>query len=190
MWGNRALTIREAAAVMAVLWAVGACLLVAAWRSGIAEQRASRAPVCAEGQEFTPVYCQVTLDGTMTGLTADKADVDVAGRHITAEVSLSGSKSDVSGVAVRVTMYRGKVIHIQGERLNFDTEDAPATRRWNLQNFAAGAFLIGFFLAPVNVVLGLLQRPSGGAQWLRLSLPAELPSPSRRADIRTEFRPW
>ena len=176
--------------MMAVLWTVGACLLVAAWRNGIAEQMASRAPVCAEGQAFTPTPCQVTLDGTMIGLTTHKADVDVAGRHITAEVSLSGPKTDVSGVAVRVTMYQGKVIHIQGERLNFDTEDAPATHHSNLLNSGIGVILLGSFLAGGNVLLGLLQRPPGAAQWLRLSLPAERPSPPHRADIRTEFRPW
>jgi hypothetical protein len=190
MSGNRPLTIREAAAVMAVFWTVGACLLVAAWRSGIAEQRASRAPLCAEGQAFTPTHCQVTLDGTMTGLTADKADVDIAGRHITAEVSLAGPKPDVSGVAVRVTMYQGKVIHIQGEQLNFDTEDAPPTHRSNLQNFGIAAILVGSLLAGGNVLLGLLQRPPGAAQWMRLSRPAERPSPPHRADIRAEFRPW
>jgi hypothetical protein len=160
MWTNKALTIREALVLMAVLWAVGGCLLVAAWRSGAAERKASSAPTCTEAQAFTPAECRVTLEGTMTRLTHDRADIDVAGRHITATVSLAGTVEDVPGVAVQVTMYRGKAIHVQGPHLNFDTADAPATTRSDLQGFATAFFLGGALLAAGNVLLGAVQgRP-------------------------------
>lgn len=158
MWLNRPFTVRDALAAVAIFWTVGACLLVAAWRSGVAEDRAHRAPTCSEGQAFKPVECQITIDGTMTGLTHDRAEMDVGGRRATARVTLSGEISDVRGVPVRVTLYRGKVIHIEGQRLKIDTDDAPASSHTALRNIGMFFIVGGAVLAGVNLLLGSIRR--------------------------------
>ncbi|WP_426513424.1 hypothetical protein ACPPVO_24135 [Dactylosporangium sp. McL0621] len=149
---------------MAIFWTVGACLLLAAWRSGVAEDRARHAPTCPEGQAFTPAECQITFDGTMTGLTHDRAEMDVGGRRATAKVTLSGEISDVRGVPVRVTLYQGKVIHIEGQRLKIDTGDAPATNHTNLRNFGMFCIVGGAALAGANLLLGSGRRRRAAAR--------------------------
>ncbi|WP_436532973.1 hypothetical protein [Actinoplanes sp. HUAS TT8] len=131
--------VQGALALLSLFWMVGAGFLLASWRSGVAEQRVRDAPVCS-GDPFTSAPCRVTLDATMVALSSGSAQMTVGGRDVTAVVSLSGEIDDVRGRPVRVTLYRGKVIHVDGDRLNFDTDAAPATHHTNFRNF--GLFFI------------------------------------------------
>lgn len=155
---NRPLTGRKALAALALFWTVGACLLVASWRSAGAEDRVRDAPTCSEGQLFTATECRITLDGTMTSLTSDRAEMDVGGRHVSANVTLSGTIPDVSGAQVRVTLYRGKPIHIVGQDLKIDTDDAPATSHRDFLNAGLFCLIGGGFLVGANVLIGSIGR--------------------------------
>jgi hypothetical protein len=156
VWWSRPLTGRPALAALALFWTVGAWLLVASWRSAVAEDRVREAPTCSESQLFTATECRITLDGTMTSLTSGRAEMDVGGRHVSTTVTIAGTIPDVSGVPVRVTLYRGKPIHIDGQDLKIDTDDAP-TRHTDFRN--AGMFFIigGTLLVGANV-LGSIGR--------------------------------
>lgn len=154
MWMNRPVTGRAALAALALFWTVGAFLLLASWRSAVAEDRVREAPTCSESQLFTATECRITLDGTMTSLTSDRAEMDLGGRRVSASVTIAGTIHDASGVPVRVTLYRGKPIHIDGQDLKIDTDDAPTSSHTNFRN--AGMFFIigGALLVGVNVLIG------------------------------------
>lgn len=98
------------------------------------------------------------LDGTMTSLTSDWAEMDVGGRHVSATVTISGTIPDVRGVPVRVTLYRGKPIHIDGHDLKIDTDGTPASSHTDFRN--AGMFFLigGAVLVGANVLIGSIGR--------------------------------
>lgn len=155
MWGNRPVTGRAALAVLALFWTVAALLLVASWRSAVAENRARQAPTCFESQLFTSAECQITLGGTMTGLTHQQAKVEVSGRNISANVTLAGRLPAVAGVPVRVTFYRGEPIHIEGRQLKIDTTRAPSSSRETFRTIGMFFLVGGALLVGVNVLFGL-----------------------------------
>ena len=159
VWGNKPVTGRAALAVLAVFWTVGAILLVASWRSAVAEERARQAPTCSESQLFTSAECQITLPGTMTRLTHEQAKMDVNGRHVSASVTLAGQLSDVAGLPVQVTFYRGEPIHIEGWDLTIDTNRAPSSSRETFRGIGMGFLILGTVLVGVNVLLGAIARP-------------------------------
>ena len=80
--------------------------------------------------------------------------MDVDGRHVSTEVKLHGQLPDnVVGVPVRVTFYRGAVVHVEGGDLNFDTDAAPVNRVDDFR-FAGLFFLIGgTFLVGANALI-------------------------------------
>lgn len=119
---------------------------------------AREAPTCSGSQLFTAMECRITVDGTMTSLTSDRAEMDVGGRHVSATVTISGTIPDVSGVAVRVTLYRGKPIRIDGQDLKIDTDNAPASSHTDFRN--AGMFFLigGALLVGANVFIGSIGR--------------------------------
>jgi hypothetical protein len=155
---NRPLTGRDALVALALFWTVGACLLVASWRSAVAEDRVREAPTCSESQLFTATECRITLDGTMTSLTSDRAEMDVGGRHVSATVTISGTIPDMSGVPVRVTLYRGKPMHIEGQDLKIDTDDAPARSYTDFRNVGMFFLIGGALLVGANVLIGSIGR--------------------------------
>ncbi len=161
MWMNRPVTGRAALAALALFWTVGACLLLAAWRSAVAEDRFREAPTCSESQLFTAAECRITLDGTMASLSSNRAELDLGDRHVSASVTIAGTIPDVSGMTVRATLYRGKVIHIDGHALDIDTDDAPASSHKNFRS--AGMFLIigGALLVGANVLIGSIGQRRG-----------------------------
>lgn len=55
------------------------------------------------------------------------AQVHVDGRHFSVDVTVSGTIRDVAGVPVKVTLYRGEPIHVEGPGLSFDTDAAPTS---------------------------------------------------------------
>jgi hypothetical protein len=148
------LTPRRALAAYALLWTVGALLLLAAWRSAVAEDRIRTAPICSESQIFTSTECRITLDATMTSLTSTRAELDVGERHVSAAVRLAGPTSGASGVPVRVTIYRGQPIHVEGSKFNFDTEASPTTQREDFLNFGLVVLIGGNVLVSINLLIG------------------------------------
>jgi hypothetical protein len=161
MWMNGPLTGRAALAALTLFWTVGACLLLASWRSAEVEDRVREAPTCSESQVFTAAECRITLDGTMTSLTSDRAEIGLGGHHVSASVTIAGTIPDVSGMPVRATLYRGKAIHIDGHDLNIDTDDAPTSSHMNFRN--AGMFFIigGALLVGANVLIGSVGQRRG-----------------------------
>ncbi|WP_406046124.1 hypothetical protein OG799_17530 [Micromonospora sp. NBC_00898] len=158
MWGNLPAKGRFLLVALAVFWTVGAFLLLASWRSAAAENRARQAPTCSESQLFTSAECQITLHGTMAGLTHDQAKMDVSGRHISANVTLAGQLPDVAGVPVRVTFYRGEPIHIEVLDLKIDTNRAPSSSRETFQIIGMFFLIGGTVLVGANVLLGFIGR--------------------------------
>lgn len=152
-------TWRDALAAMALFWVIGAVLLLVAWRASAAEDRIRDAPFCTAGQVFTATECRFTLDGTMTGLTSDRAEMDVDGRHFSVNVTLAGTIHDVAGLPVKVTLYRGKPIHVEGPDLRYDTDDAPATSARDFRNWGLSAIVGGTILSGFNLVIALFGRP-------------------------------
>lgn len=114
MWGIRPVTGRVPLAALALFWTVGALFLVASWPSAVVDDRVRQAPTCSQSQLFTSADCQVTLDGTMTALTSNRAKMDIAGHHISANVTIARQLPEVAGLPVRVTFYRGEPMHIEG----------------------------------------------------------------------------
>ncbi|MEV4518359.1 hypothetical protein AB0K00_56555 [Dactylosporangium sp. NPDC049525] len=153
MWWAARLSVRSTLVVMAGCWVAGAVLLVLAGRSSAAQERIQAAPFCTAGQVFTATACQFTLDGTMTDLTSDRAELDVDGRHFAVDVMISGTISEVAGTAVKVTLYRGKPVHVEGAGLSFDVEDAPSNSAMRYHNTGMFLLLAGTIGGCANLVI-------------------------------------
>jgi hypothetical protein len=95
----------------------------------------------------------------MISLTSDRAVMDLGGRRATAKVAISGTVPDVRGLPVFVTLYRGKIIHIEGYHLKIDTDGAPSTNHSNFLNLGMFFVIGGAILVGVNVLIGSLMRP-------------------------------
>ena len=145
--------------LLGLCWWAGASLLVEASRSSVEANRAHNAPVCTADQLFTDTYCYDTLDGTMIGLDHYQADVDVGKRHLTAPVAFVGPVEDVRGLPVRVTVYRGKVVHIEGSRLKFDAQDAPAAIFEGYLDLGLTVAVGGGGLVVISLLLRLRRKP-------------------------------
>lgn len=130
--------------VAGAFWAVGGSLLLASWRSGVAAEQARDAPICAHNQVFSGAQCRATVTGMLTKFTGSEMDVTVDGRSISADVTISGQLPGTSpAIPVEVTIYRGRVVHVESEtNLSVDTDAAPNTKSGNYRNF--GFCFLGF----------------------------------------------
>ncbi len=84
--------------------------------------------------------------------------MDIGGRRGSATVTISGTIPDVSGVPVRVTLYRGKPVHIDGQDLKIDTDDAPASSHTDFRNAGMFCLIGGALLVGANVLIGSIGR--------------------------------
>ena len=134
-------------------WLAAAALLLASWRSSVAEDWASDAPTCASSQVFTETSCRITLPGTMTKITSGELDVTVDGRSIRSAVTLAGNLPHTPhGIPVQVTIYRGRVIHVEDEAgLFVDTNAAPGTKSLNYLNFGICCLVGGALFGALSV---------------------------------------
>jgi hypothetical protein len=57
-----------------------------------------------------------------------------------------------------VTLYRGKVVHIEGRSLDTDTDDHPASDKYRRRFYGFGLIAVGTFLFVVNVAIRALMR--------------------------------
>jgi hypothetical protein len=148
--------------VAAALWIVGGALQFASWRSGVTAERARHAPLCSTSEVFADIRCQITLPATMTKITGGEIDVTVAGRAVSAPVTLSGGKPDASrGIPVQVTIYRGRVIHVAGEDLRVDTNYAPSTKSGDYRFF--GYLFVAFgIMGGLWAALGVITHRDDG----------------------------
>jgi hypothetical protein len=153
MWRPARLSVRSTLAMMAACWVAGAVLLVLAGRSSAAQERIQAAPLCVAGQVFTATQCRFTLDGTMTDLTNYRAGIDVDGHHFAVDVFISGTIPEVAGTAVKVTLYRGEPVHVEGKGLKFDVEDAPSVSATNYRNSGLFLLVAGTILGGANLVV-------------------------------------
>ena len=140
-------------ALLAISWTIGAGFFLAAWRGSVAADGFRHAPTCTEAQAFTQTRCQVTLNGEMTGLTSSSAQIDVAGRHVTANVGLAGKISDVRGVPVQVAMYQGHVMHVEGPGLSFDGAANPGANADDQRTGGVVAVILSTVLIGVNLLI-------------------------------------
>jgi hypothetical protein len=147
--------------MLALFWTVGACFLLAAWRTAVAEDRVRQAPICSQSQLFTAADCQITRDGTMTSLTSSRAEIDLGGHHVSASVRIKGTISDVSGMPVRATPYRGRVVHIDGHDLNVDTDDSPTSNLTFFRELGMFFIIVGALLVGANVLIGSIGQGRG-----------------------------
>lgn len=159
MWWAWRFSVRDAFAAIVLFWLVGGVLLLFAWRSSAAAERVEDAPLCVAGQVFTTTKCRFTLDGTMTGLTSDRADINVDGRHFSVSITLAGKIRDVAGTPVNVTFYRGEPIHVEGPRLRFDSDGAPADRTAFFRNGGLFFLIFGTVAGGINLIIALASRP-------------------------------
>ncbi|WP_432829149.1 hypothetical protein [Dactylosporangium sp. CA-092794] len=154
---KKPLSIRGLFAVMALAWLAGGIFLLAAWRSGVEDRRMSTAPQCAQSQVFTPEKCRIELDGTLISLTISQTQVDVGGHHLIMDtVPFKHDYPELAGSPVRVTMYRGRPIHIdiEGQRLKIDARDLPDEDRSKFGYL--GLFFV--IAGSVNFAVALLGR--------------------------------
>jgi hypothetical protein len=134
---------------------VGAMLLVGSLFGSVGPDRFRHAPMCSPSQVFTSAYCRIAVDATVTAVTRREIVVDVDGRRVTAEMNFHGPlPGTAAGAPVRVTIYQGVPVHIEGGGLNHDTPGAPADRVGELR-VAALLFLIG---GPVLIGAGALRH--------------------------------
>jgi hypothetical protein len=134
--------------VAGVFWVVATSLLLASWRSNVEAARARNAPICALSQVFSAARCQGTLPGMMTKITGGELDVTVNGHSIHSVVTLAGHLPHTSpAIPVQVTLYRGRVIHVEDEAgLAVNTDAAPATKALNYRMFGLCALVFGTML--------------------------------------------
>jgi len=144
---------------LAGFWTVGVVMLVGSLFGSVDLDRFRHAPACSLSQVYTSAYCRIAVDATLTAVTRDQIVMDVDGRRVTAEMNFHGPLPDaVAGLPVRVTMYRGIAVHIEGGDLNFDTLDAPVNRVSEFR-FAGLFFLIGgTFLVGANALVRSVRR--------------------------------
>jgi hypothetical protein len=133
--------------VTGAFWLIALPLLLLGWRSSVDAERARNAPECTESQVFSKTYCSITLPGTITKITSSELVVTVAGRSISSAVTLAGNLPHTPhGIPAQVTIYRGKVIHVENETPLFvDTNAAPSTKAVNYSAYGA-FFLVGGLL--------------------------------------------
>ena len=88
---------------------------------------------------------RATVAGMLTMFTGSEMDVIVDGRSITSDVTISGPLMGTSpAIPVEVTIYGGRVIHVEGEaHLRVDTDAAPSTKCWNDRNFGPSFLALG-----------------------------------------------
>ena len=148
------------AAVLWVFGLIGGSLLLASWRAGNAAEQARNAPVCAESQVFSRAVCRITLPGTVTRITSGVLVVTVDGRSVSSGVTLAGDLPDTSrGIPAAVTIYRGKVIHVEGEtRLKVDTDAAPSTKSVDYRNFGYCFLVFGGAVAVYSTLKTVSER--------------------------------
>src|ERR1044071_9433248 len=149
----------------AVVLALGVWATQASRRETVAERRLREAPICSEGQLFTDAECKITLDGTLVDLSYSGVKVLVHGRYVSDDVTLSGNIPFVSGTPVRVTLYRGELMHVEGQDLKVDTDRSPAHEHRGYEGMGTALLLGGILGMCVFVVrwfMGLEQRGGGG----------------------------
>jgi hypothetical protein len=157
--------------VTGVFWVVGGSLLLASWRSGLEAERARDAPICADSQAFSGAECRATAAGMLTKLTSGEMDVTVDGRSISSAVTLSGQLPSTSpAIPVEVTIYRGRVIHIEGEtNLSVDTDAAPSTKSVDYRNFGLYFLVFGGAVGIYSAVKTAQDRDEPGQDMPRPS---------------------
>jgi hypothetical protein len=156
-----AFTARRALLALAGFWTFGVVLLAGSRYGSVGLDHFRDAPTCPPSQTFTTTYCRITVDATLTTLTSTQVGIDVGGRQSSIEANLHGPLLDnVAGRPIRVTLYRGAVVHIEGTGLNFDTEDAPVDRTDELL-FSGLFFLIGGTLLVGVNALRRASHPAG-----------------------------
>jgi hypothetical protein len=144
------LTVGKALLALAGFWTLGVVMVGASAYGSVGLDHFRQAPTCTPGQVFTPEYCRITVDATLTALTREQVEVDVGGRRVTPQVKLHGPlPGNVTGLPVRVTFYEGAAVHVEGGDLNFDTDAAPVDHVGELR---AGGL---FFLVGGTLIVGI-----------------------------------
>ncbi|GAA1524633.1 hypothetical protein GCM10009827_046490 [Dactylosporangium maewongense] len=159
MWEAPFLSLREACAVTVLACVTGGVLLGVAGHFSAADERIRTAPLCTAEQAFTPARCRFAFDGTVTDATGSRAGLDVWGRHYTVDAVIRGKPETHVGKAVRVTMYRGEPVRVEGASLVFDVDGTPASRADFWRNTGYVLLLAGVFGGGGSVVVALLTRP-------------------------------
>jgi hypothetical protein len=139
--------------VTGAFWLIALPLLLVSWRAGVDAERARNAPECTESQVFSATYCRITLPGTITTITNSRLVVTVAGRSIKSTVTLTGNQPHTGhGIPAQVTIYRGKVIHVEsGTPLFVDTDAAPSTKALNYRTFGIIVMVAGLAVGGYSV---------------------------------------
>jgi len=140
---------------LAGFWTIGVLMLVVSLFGSAGPDRFRQAPTCSPRQVFTSAYCRITVDATVTAVTREQIVMDVDGRRVTAKMNFHGPLPDAAaGLPVRVTIYRGVAVHVEGGNLHLDTLDTPVNSVGVLRS-AGMFFLIG---GTVVVVATTLRR--------------------------------
>lgn len=134
-------TARKALLVLACSWTFGVVLVVTSLFGSVDPDHFRHAPACTPGQMFTKAYCRITVDATLTAVTREDIVTEVDGRRVTAHMNFHGPLPDApAGLPVRLTLYRGVAVHVEGSDLNLDTLDTPVNDTTYLRS--AGLFIL------------------------------------------------
>lgn len=145
--------------LMAAAWIAAGCLLSASWYNARQNDRVWQARGCSEDEIFTTVPCRVTLVATVVRLTRSEAEFDVRGRRLLMPVMISGDMPATTGALVRVTLYGGVPIRLEGQRRHYDAVGSAAERA-NAYRFFGLFILVGSLICtPIPI----------GSLWLRLA---------------------
>ena len=142
----------------AAFWAGGAVLLMSAHTQSDTAKHFADAPTCAANRVFSTDDCRATVDGILTDLTDSQAKLLVNDRNFTAGVSVYADFTDVDRLPVEVTFYRGVVVHIKGNSLDFDTKASPTGQHSPDVGAALAFILLGATLIPASLTLSAAKR--------------------------------
>lgn len=148
---------RQALGIVAGSMVLGAILMVLASRASAHADEVSNAPACAADQVFTSAPCRATLDAIVVTVTRDYVDLSVEGRPLSMPAFVHGSLDGIDGSPVRVTLYAGTPIRIEGPALTIDGHDSPASKAEDAR-VSALMFLVAL---PLLVGFAILIRGTG-----------------------------
>ncbi|WP_433087722.1 hypothetical protein ACQP1P_17470 [Dactylosporangium sp. CA-052675] len=150
LWGS--------VAFLATSWITAGAALIVQRQAEAQQRRVDQASVCESSQAFSGTDCRAVIDGTVTALSTKQAEIDAGGWHLTMVVSPDQTAGFAPGTPVRVTVYRGAPIRLDGDHVHFDAVDSPADRRNNARTAVRAVMSLGTLLGAGNLVVALAVR--------------------------------
>ena len=73
-------------------------------------------------------------------------------------ITFGGLVPEVAGTAVKVTLFRGRPVHVEGPQLRFDSDDAPGAYGGFFRNVGSFFIVFGTLAGGANLIIALARR--------------------------------